>query len=61
MTWQPVSDARFYQECGVPSLLMGPGDYRRAHCYDEYLELDQIVEGLTIYALTILEWCGFDG
>ena len=60
MTWQPVSDARFYQECGVPSLLMGPGDYRRAHCYDEYLELDQIVEGLTIYALTILEWCGFD-
>ncbi len=60
MTWQPVSDARFYQECGVPSLLMGPGDYRRAHCYDEYLELDQIVEGLTIYALTILEWCGFE-
>ena len=61
MTWQPVSDARFYQECGVPSLLMGPGDYRRAHCYDETLELDQIVEGLAIYALTILDWCGFDG
>ena len=32
-----------------------------ARCYGEYLELDQIVEGLKIYALAILEWCGFDG
>ena len=60
MTWQPVSDGRFYQECGVPSLLMGPGDYRRAHCYDEFLELDQIVDALKIYALTVMGWCGFE-
>ena len=58
MAWQPVSDARFYQECGVPTLLMGPGDYRRTHCYDEYLELDQIVEAIRIYALSIIDWCG---
>lgn len=60
MTWQPVSDGRFYQECGVPSLLMGPGDYRRAHCYDEFLELDQIEDALRIYALTAMGWCGFE-
>ncbi len=40
---------------------MGPGDYRRAHCDDEYLELDQIVEGLTIFARAILDWRRFDG
>ena len=60
MAWQPVSDARFYQECGVPSLLIGPGDYRKTHCYDEYLELDQVTEAVKIYALAILQWCGVE-
>jgi len=60
MTWQPVSDGRFYQECGVPALLMGPGDYRKTHCYDEWLELDQVVDAIKIYALAIMEWCGVE-
>ncbi len=55
-SWQPVSDARWYQDAGVPSILIGPGDYRVAHALNEYIELDQILPALKIYALTVMDW-----
>lgn len=60
MAWQPVSDARFYQENGVPSILIGPGEYRVAHAYNEYCPIDQIPDALKIYALAAMEWCGYE-
>ena len=32
-----------------PSLKMGPGDSARSHTADEYIYLDEIEEGITIY------------
>lgn len=34
---------------GIPALKIGPGDSRRSHSADEYVLLDEIVEGITGY------------
>jgi len=59
-SWQPVSDATWYQNAGVPSILIGPGDYRVAHAIDEYIELRQLDPGMKIYALAVMEWLGYE-
>lgn len=59
-SWQPVSDARWYQNAGVPSILIGPGDYRVAHALNEYFELNQILPALKLYGLAIMDWLGYE-
>lgn len=59
-SWQPVSDARWYQDCGVPTILIGPGDYRTGHALNECIELDQIAPALKIYAMAVMEWLGYE-
>ena len=54
-----VSDATWYQNAGVLSILIGPGDYRVAHAVDEYIELKQLVPGMKICALAVMEWLGY--
>jgi len=59
-TWQPVSDARFYEDNGIPCILIGPGDYRVAHAYNEYCAVDEIPDAIKIYALAAMEYLGFE-
>jgi len=59
MCWQPTTDARWYQDAGVPSIIIGPGDYRVAHAYNEYIMLDEIPDAMKIYALSIMDWLGY--
>jgi acetylornithine deacetylase len=59
-SWQPVSDARWYQDAGVPSILIGPGDYRVAHALNESIELDQLLPARKIYALAVMDWLGYE-
>lgn len=59
-SWQPVSDARWYQDAGVPMVLIGPGDYRVAHTLNEYIELDEILPALKLYALATMDRLGYE-
>jgi acetylornithine deacetylase/succinyl-diaminopimelate desuccinylase family protein len=56
MVWQPTTDARWYQDEGIPSLIIGPGDYRSAHAYNEFITLDEIPDAMKIYAFAIMDW-----
>lgn len=44
----------------TPAIVFGPGITQLGHYPNEYIELDSIFECATIYALTLLEWCGFE-
>lgn len=42
-----TSDWAFLGE--IPAVKMGPGDSRRSHCPDEYIECDEVVAGAAVY------------
>lgn len=42
----------------TPTLLFGPGDVRRAHQFDEYVPVDDLLAATRTLALTILHFCG---
>ena len=44
--------------CGL--VLIGPGDYRVAHTLNEYIELDEILPALKLYALATMDRLGYD-
>ena len=43
---------------GVPGVLFGPGDVRRAHAPDEYIEVRELETAAKVVALTALRFCG---
>ncbi|MGK7310681.1 MAG: ArgE/DapE family deacylase [Candidatus Longimicrobiales bacterium M2_2A_002] len=43
---------------GVPTVLFGPGDVRRAHAPDEYVEVRELETAAKVVALTALRFCG---
>ncbi len=45
-------------EGGVPTVLYGPGDVRRAHAPDEYIEIADLETATRVLVLTILRFCG---
>jgi acetylornithine deacetylase len=45
-------------EAGVPTVLFGPGDVRRAHAPDEYVEIAELEVATKVVALTALRFCG---
>jgi acetylornithine deacetylase len=55
-----VSDARWYQDLGGPSILIGPGDYRAAHALNEYIDIDHFLPAMKIYALSAMDWLGYE-
>jgi acetylornithine deacetylase/succinyl-diaminopimelate desuccinylase-like protein len=52
-------DARhFINRYAVPAVIFGPGDLKRAHGIDEFIEVSEMVKASTILALLICQWCG---
>jgi acetylornithine deacetylase len=45
-------------EGGMPTVLYGPGDVRRAHAPDEYIEIAELETATRALVLTILRFCG---
>ena len=45
-------------EAGTPTVLFGPGDVRRAHAPDEYVELKELEVATKVVALAALRFCG---
>jgi acetylornithine deacetylase len=43
------TDAGPLSQCGVPCLVLGPGDIAQAHTKDEWIDLDQVRTACDIY------------
>jgi acetylornithine deacetylase len=43
---------------GLPTVLFGAGDIRRAHRPDEYVDLDDLVAMARAIAVLVLRYCG---
>ncbi|MFW6115974.1 MAG: M20 family metallopeptidase [Chloroflexota bacterium] len=58
--WPATCDANLMvNEGGIPTCIFGPGDlFGQAHKPDESIEIDELVMGAQIYALTILDLLG---
>ncbi|MHA1238763.1 MAG: ArgE/DapE family deacylase [Candidatus Odinarchaeia archaeon] len=54
-----VDDASFLNMVGIPAITIGPGDLTVAHAVNEYVEISELVTAVKIYALSALEWCGY--
>ena len=50
------SDASRFAIAGIPSVILGPGSIDQAHAAEEYVDLDQVVGAVEIYARAILEF-----
>jgi succinyl-diaminopimelate desuccinylase len=42
---------------GAPVVILGPGDPRMAHQTDEYCEVSQVTDAVTIYQSLLRSWC----
>lgn len=43
---------------GIPTVLFGPGDIRRAHQPDEFVEVAELTAAARILAVTVMRFCG---
>ncbi len=51
------SDARhLLNSGGIPSIVFGPGDMKKAHSIDESISLNDYIDGIKVLALTIMDW-----
>jgi acetylornithine deacetylase len=53
------ADARLLANIGnMPTIILGPGNIRRAHTENEFVELDQFHQSIELYAYIIANWAG---
>ncbi len=51
------TDSRFYvNQCGIPTLIFGPGGVDQSHTTDESVEVDALVHAARIYATILMEY-----
>lgn len=51
------TEASLYTECGVPSVVLGPGSLKQAHIVDEFVKLSEATKALSIYTGMIESVC----
>jgi acetylornithine deacetylase/succinyl-diaminopimelate desuccinylase family protein len=53
-------DSPFYVNEGkIPTLVFGPGNIDQAHTYDEWVDVQQLVDATKVYALGALRFLGY--
>ncbi|SHE28228.1 acetylornithine deacetylase [Tissierella praeacuta DSM 18095] len=51
-------DSRIWKNiAGAPTLQYGPGRQAQCHAVNEYIELEQYLDSILIYAQLIIDWC----
>jgi acetylornithine deacetylase len=53
-----VCDASFVKAHGIDTVVLGPGEIRVAHSFDESVDIEQLLVAAKAYALAAIEWCG---
>jgi len=51
------TEAVDYTEAGIPTVICGPGNIDQAHTPDEYITLDQLNKGVSLFKRLIRETC----
>lgn len=46
-------------QAGAPAILIGPDNFEVAHAYDEWVDIEEIIDATKIYALAAMSWCGY--
>lgn len=54
------TDARFLIERGIPTVILGPGQFADAHTTDESIAINHLVDGALVYAAAICQFLGVD-
>lgn len=54
-----VDDGAFLNLAGIPAVTIGPGNLYVGHAPNEFVYIDELVDAAKIYALSILDWCGY--
>lgn len=58
---QGAADTRFLINNGdTPTVIFGPGPTAVMHANDEYVDIDDYMTAIKVYALSICEWCGVE-
>ena len=52
------SEAGIFQDAGIPSVIIGPGDIAQAHQPDEWIETAQLAECTRVLDRLVTEFCG---
>jgi acetylornithine deacetylase/succinyl-diaminopimelate desuccinylase family protein len=55
-----VNDASFLNAAGIPTITLGPGDLKQAHAPNEFVDISDLMNAATAFALIIAEWCGLE-
>jgi acetylornithine deacetylase len=53
-----VDDATFFEAAGIPAVSYGPGSILTCHCFDEHVQIDDLIAAAKVYAATAIRWCG---
>ncbi len=51
------TDMGWYVHSGIPTVNFGPGNPKIAHQANEYIELDEYIQGVKLMASMIMDWC----
>jgi acetylornithine deacetylase/succinyl-diaminopimelate desuccinylase family protein len=51
-----TADLAWYADRDVPGILFGPGDITEAHSPNEFVQVDQLVDGAAVLAVALYEW-----
>jgi acetylornithine deacetylase len=58
---QGAADTRFLINNGdTPTVIFGPGPTSVMHANDEYVDIDDYITAIKVYALSLCDWCGTD-
>jgi len=51
-------DGIWLQKLGIPTIAFGPGNINFAHCVDEHVYLDEVIDSAVCLAVCAINWCG---
>jgi len=54
------TDIGWFQILGIPTFILGPGEPRKAHQDNEFVEIEDLIDLTKITALIITDWCGVE-
>ena len=55
-----ATELSWYQEAGIPGVILGPGAFNQAHSPDEYVDVETLVGATKALALMLPAWCGME-
>ncbi|HOM17250.1 MAG TPA: M20/M25/M40 family metallo-hydrolase, partial [Thermoguttaceae bacterium] len=51
-----TTNAGFYTQAGVPTVVFGPGSIQQAHTSDEWIALDQVEQAAQVFYRLVTSW-----